>query len=171
VEGYAGDEIYLRNCTLHNGIFYGSRSADIPISVRDCAFDQVMVYFTGDGFASDATNTDYSYNAYADATDPFPSPGGASHDQASVVFNWQSGPLGRFYLPSDSVLSITDIPTPISLGCIILTPKPTGQGRRTQWWTLAIITWPSGAGPPIQFGWMMRCRRVPSKLAIGIFGR
>jgi hypothetical protein len=104
VQGNAGNEIYLRNCTLHNGYFYGSRSRAIPISVRDCAFDQVTLYNVFDTYSTNSAITDYSYNAYTNAADPFPSPAGASHDQASVSFNWQTGPLGIFYLPTNSVL-------------------------------------------------------------------
>ena len=105
VEGDPGNEIYLRNCTLHNGRFYGQRNGGpIPISVRDCAFDQVDLYGLFDAYSSYSTNTDYSYNAYTNATDPFPNPTGTSHDQTSVSFNWQVGPLGKFYLPSDSYL-------------------------------------------------------------------
>jgi hypothetical protein len=105
VEGNTGNEVYLRNCTLHNGYFYGQRTKGaIPISVRNCAFDQVILYGLFDSYSGNATYTDYSYNAYTNATDPFPNPTGTSHDQASVSFNWQVGPLGRFYLPTNSVL-------------------------------------------------------------------
>jgi RHS repeat-associated protein len=104
VYGYPGNEVYLRNCTLHDGVFYGQRAEAIPISVRDCAFDQVTLYGVFDSYSSNPTNTDYSYNAYTNSTDPFPNPTGTSHDQTSVTFNWQTGPLGRFYLPTNSVL-------------------------------------------------------------------
>jgi len=64
----------------------------------------VNLYGVFDAWSSYSTNTDYSYNAYTNATDPFPNPTGTSHDQAGVTFNWQVGPLGRFYLPTSSAL-------------------------------------------------------------------
>jgi hypothetical protein len=101
VQGHTGNEVYLRNCTLHNGNFYCQRSIAIPVSARDCAVDRVSLSVV-DGYSSNPTNTYYDYNAYTNATDPFPI--GGSHDANSVSFNWQVGPLGRFYLPTNSVL-------------------------------------------------------------------
>lgn len=101
VQGHTGNEFYLRNCTLHNGAVYVSRSMAIPVSVRDCAFDQVTLS-VADGYSSIPTNTDYDYNAYPNVSGAFPFNGG--HDKSSVSFNWQSGPLGRYYLPTNSVL-------------------------------------------------------------------
>jgi len=121
IYGYPGNEIYLRNCTLHNGIFYGQRVTAIPISVRDCSYDGVALYVT-DSYSSNPTYTDYDYNAYTNATDPFPI--GGSHDQNSVVFNWQSGPLGRFYLPSTSTLIDAGTPMPIWLVFTISPRRP-----------------------------------------------
>ena len=104
IYGYPGNEIYLRNCTLHNGVFDGRRITVIKISVQDCAFDGVSLYGLFDSYSGNTNYTDYSYNAYTNATDPFPNPTGTSHDQSSVTFNWQTGPLGRFYLPTSSTL-------------------------------------------------------------------
>jgi hypothetical protein len=100
VQGHTGNEVYLRNCTLHNGNFYSQRSRAIQVSALDCAFDRVSLSVS-DG-SSYPANTYYDYNAYTNSTDPFPI--GGSHDKNSVTFNWQVGPLGRFYLPTNSVL-------------------------------------------------------------------
>jgi len=43
------------------------------------------------------------YNAYTNLSNPFPSGYGAN-DVRGVSFNWQSGPLGNFYLPATSPL-------------------------------------------------------------------
>jgi hypothetical protein len=102
VKGSPGNEVYLLNCTLHNGNFYSQRQTAIPVSATNCAFDGVSLSVS-DG-TSYPTYTRYDYNAYTNATDPFPI--GGSHDKNSVSFNWQSGPLGRFYLPTNSVLMI-----------------------------------------------------------------
>jgi hypothetical protein len=101
IAGLAGNEVYLRNCTLHNGYFYAQNSAAIQTTVRDSAFDGVELHLAG-SYSNSPTYTHYDYNAYPNATDPFPI--GGSYDQKSVSFNWQVGPGGRFYLPSNSAL-------------------------------------------------------------------
>jgi hypothetical protein len=55
-----------------------------------------------DYYGSHPAYTDYDYNAYTNAANPFPI--GGSHDVGGVAFNWQASWLGDFYLPSDSIL-------------------------------------------------------------------
>jgi hypothetical protein len=102
VQGYPGNAWIMRNCTWRGGILYMARShTAIPVSVRDCSFDGTSFSLV-DSFSSNPACTDYDYNAYTNATNPFPI--GGTHDQTSVSFNWQTGPLGTYYLPSGSAL-------------------------------------------------------------------
>jgi hypothetical protein len=101
VSGYPGDQWIMRNCTWHEGLLYFQRNySAIPISVRNCSFDNATINTNGDQFVSNVTNTDFAYNAYTAATSPV----GGTNNETSVVFNWQTGPLGSFYLPTNSVL-------------------------------------------------------------------
>jgi len=104
VAGWTGNEMYLRNCTLHEELLYISRyhTPPMPVSIRDCSFDPANLYTNGDAFITNTNYSDFDYNAYTNAAAIFPV--GCSHDQKSVTFNWQAGPLGIFYLPTGSVL-------------------------------------------------------------------
>jgi hypothetical protein len=113
VYGYPGNELYLRNCTFHYGNYYVQRVNPIYVSVRDCVFDRATLTLT-DSYRTNSLYTDYDYNAYTNAVDPFPI--GGSHDQQSVNFNWQTGPLGKFYLPSTSPLIDTGDVTADAVG-------------------------------------------------------
>jgi hypothetical protein len=98
VSGYPGDQWIMRNCTWHEGLLYFQRNfSAIPISVRDCIFDGATISTNGDQFAS---NLDFAYNAFTNATSPV----GGSNNKTSVVLNCQTGPLGNFYLPTNSIL-------------------------------------------------------------------
>ena len=97
VAGLPGNEWTLRNCTWRGGQFYMDRWwSPIPVSVRDCAFDDVTIS-VDDGQGA----TDYDYNAYL--TNATRLDAGATHDVllATNSFNFQSGPLGYFYLPTN----------------------------------------------------------------------
>jgi hypothetical protein len=104
VAGWTGNEMYLRNCTMHEDVLYIDRyhSPAMQVSIRDCALDQVTVYTNSDSFITNPSYTDFDYNAYTNAATFFPL--GSSHDQKSVTFDWQTGPLGNFYLPWYSAL-------------------------------------------------------------------
>lgn len=105
IKGIAGNEVYLRNCTLHNGYFYGQRLSGIPITVQNCAFEGIQVYtFESSAYSTNSAITYYNFNAYTNSVDPFPNPLGITNDQKSVTFTWQTGPAGKFYLPANSVL-------------------------------------------------------------------
>jgi hypothetical protein len=104
VAGWPGDQWIARNCTFHEAIFTLQRyhSPPAPASLRDCSFDQVSVVTSGDSFITNTNYSDFDYNAYTNASNLFPV--GCVHDQQSVTFNWQTGPLGTYYLPGGSVL-------------------------------------------------------------------
>ena len=99
-QGRSGNEIAARNCTWYGAYLYFTPTTAVPVSIRDSAIDGASI--TASGYAANATYADYAYNAYTNASNPFPV--GGTGDQSSVTFNWQIGPLGRFYLPTNSVL-------------------------------------------------------------------
>jgi hypothetical protein len=104
VAGWTGNEISFRNCTMREDVLYVQRnhSPAAPVHIRNCAFDFLTLY-TADSFITDTNVSDFDYNAYTNASNLFPV--GCAHDKKSVTFNWQTGPLGNFYLPPTSVLT------------------------------------------------------------------
>lgn len=103
VAGWYGNEMYLRNCTLHEEILYIIRTySAMPVSIRDCSFDQVTLSTNGDAYMTNTAVSDFDYNAYTNSSNLFPV--GCAHDKKSVTFNWQTSWLGSFYLPTNSVL-------------------------------------------------------------------
>ena len=129
VEGFPGNAWIMRNCTWRGGMLYMARShTEIPVSVRDCSFDGTAVSVV-DSFSSHSASTDYDYNAYTNATDPFPI--GGSHDKTSVSFNWQIGPLGTYYLPSGSVLIDAGDTTADQLGLYHVTTQTAANSQET----------------------------------------
>src|SRR5690606_27760941 len=69
-------------------------------SIKDSAFDTTSFSFAN--YGSNAGNSEYDYNGYSNASNPFPHGGG--NDQSSVAFDWQSGWLGQYYLSGSSDL-------------------------------------------------------------------
>lgn len=105
VEGHPGNQWIMRNCTFHGGELYMGRVttyASIPVSVRDCSFDST-IFSLVDALSSNPTYTDYNYDAYTNASNPFPL--SSTNDVVmSGGFNWQSSWFGSYYLPIDSPL-------------------------------------------------------------------
>jgi hypothetical protein len=100
VAGWTNCQFHLRNTTFKGGSFVITRtSGPIPVSARDCAFDGTAMN-VNDAYASNPTWTDYDYNAFLTGG-PYTTPTGA-HDVLVSSFNWQTGPLGRFYLWTNS---------------------------------------------------------------------
>jgi hypothetical protein len=102
--GDSSGALYLQNCTMFGGVFQVQRSSGgtTEVSVRNSAFDGTTNLLTSDFYATNATYTDYDYNAYTNSTNPFSI--GGTHDQMSVAFNWQTNWLGNFYQPTNSPL-------------------------------------------------------------------
>jgi hypothetical protein len=96
----------FRNCTFRRGSFTIVHwEAGAPYwysSIRECAFDGTPINIQAP-FGYNLAYADYDYNAYTNLSNPFPSGYGAN-DVRGVSFNWQSGPLGNFYLPANSPL-------------------------------------------------------------------
>ena len=92
VQGWPGNEWIMRNCTFHGGFLYMGRSyTEIPVSVRDCAFDGTTLSLV-DSYSSNTNFTDYSYNALTNIVNPFPV--GGSNDVVPLRQRVTS-PVGR----------------------------------------------------------------------------
>ncbi len=101
VIGQAQSSFVMRNCTMIGGRLEMQRSGPTPVLIRDCSFDGTTISLA-DSYGSNPDYTDCNYNAYTHASNPFPV--GGDQDLPSVNFNWQAGPLGKFYLPTASPL-------------------------------------------------------------------
>jgi hypothetical protein len=101
---YAEGERIYRNCTFRGGLFqlYRWNPGYVMVSLRDCAFDGMAFDTANDFIRTNPTYNDYNYNAYTNSANPLPI--GGANDVQGVTFNWQTGPLGKFYLPSNSEL-------------------------------------------------------------------
>lgn len=105
VDGNGPCGVVLRNCTMFGGLLQlvPSSSYASTYKIWDCAFDQTAFQFSGP--AANSTYAAYNYNAYTNATRPFPSGVSGPNDVPMAAgFNWQSGALGNFYLPTNSML-------------------------------------------------------------------
>ena len=102
--GSGGQTWIWRNCTIKGQAFTLDRSGAggyTYVSIRDCAFDGTTLS-TADTYATNPTYTDFNFNAFITNTSyTYPS---GSNDVYVTDFNWQVGPLGSWYLPSDSTL-------------------------------------------------------------------
>ncbi len=101
----------LQNCTFIAGEFQLTRDSygTTPVIVRDSSFDGTF-FATEDYYATNASLSDYDYNAYTNSTDPF-SIGGANDRQMTDGFNWQPSWFGNYYLPTNSpLIQSGDIP-------------------------------------------------------------
>jgi hypothetical protein len=103
VNGYSGCSFAMRNCTMIGGRLAMQRNSSgaNPVSVRDCSFDGTT-FQLADYYGANPAYTDYDYNAYTNVANPFPVGGG--QDIIVTTFNWQSGSLGKWYLPGGSPL-------------------------------------------------------------------
>lgn len=105
VDGNGPCGVVLRNCTMIGNLlqFVPSASYASTYKIWDCAFDGTSFQFSGP--AANATYAAYDYNAYTNATRPFPSGVSGPHDViVSSGFNWQTNWLGNYYLPTNSTL-------------------------------------------------------------------
>ena len=101
IEGWPGNEVVMKNCTkIGHWVDFSAHTYPTYFIVKDNAFDGVQFNLTG--YGANASYATYDYNAYTNATKPFPV--GGANDKTNVVFNWQRGPLGDWYLPTNSVL-------------------------------------------------------------------
>jgi hypothetical protein len=90
----------MRNCTMVGGPLQLIPYDPSYYTVLDCAFADVTYQFSS--YAANASYATYDYNAYTNASNPFPV--GGSHNVPVSSFNWQTSWLGNFYLPTNSTL-------------------------------------------------------------------
>jgi Concanavalin A-like lectin/glucanases superfamily len=93
--------LIMQNGTMHGGtLFIQHWSSTVwPVTISDSAFDSTSI--SVDDYSGGST-LHCDYNAYTNTTNPFPT--GGSHDVQGVIFNWQSGPFGNYYLAQSSPL-------------------------------------------------------------------
>jgi len=82
---------FVRNCLFHGGQFVVSRSNSGSWSFRDSLFDAVAITDSGDG-------VDAAYNGFT--TNTVNNLGGSSN-QINLVPDYQTGPLGSYYYPTN----------------------------------------------------------------------
>lgn len=90
-------DLSLQNCTLRDGsLTVNNLNNNTSIEAYDSAFDGTSITLENNPGVSAANN------AYPSGVSPLPND--ANDVFVSGGFNWQSGPLGNFYLPPDSPL-------------------------------------------------------------------
>lgn len=105
VAGFPGNEFLFRNCTWIGGWVYSYLDyTPLPFGFYDCAFDGTVFDINGNATFNNG------YNAYLTnvipsiwSGNPTLTPVG-NGNQFVDTFSWQVGPLGRFYLPTNSPL-------------------------------------------------------------------
>ena len=102
IQGWPGNAVIVTNCTWHGGdLCLTPNYTPITIIVRDCAFDESAN--TTSSYAANTNYANYDYNAFTNTAAEFPI--GGTHDKiVTNGFNWQTGWLGNFYLPTNSPL-------------------------------------------------------------------
>jgi hypothetical protein len=98
--------VAMRNCTMRGrnlDLYRFDSGTNAAVSIRDCAFDGGPVNTALAG--TNSSLTDFDYNAFL-TNAPRTTPIGA-HDILVTNFNWKAGPLGNFYLPTNSPLMNT----------------------------------------------------------------
>ena len=116
ITGATNVELVMRNCTMHGGWLSIARQQDVGlgyVGVHDCIFDGTLISPSSDAYSYDPTWTLYTNNAYTD-TNYVLLPTSLGDIATDLV--WQTGPLGRFYLPSNSVLVDASSNSAASLG-------------------------------------------------------
>jgi len=126
VDGDGPCSVVLRNCTKIGNWLQLVPYLTSTYLILDSAFEDVTYQFSGPA-ASGGTAT-YDYIAYTNASNPFPV--GGTHNVAVSGFNWQSGWLGNFYLPTNSTLINTGSVTASAIGLYHYTTQ-TNQAKET----------------------------------------
>lgn len=131
VDGNGPCGVVLRNCTMIGNLLqFWPSSAYLPtFKVWDCIFDGTSFQFTAT--AANSTYAAYDYNSYTNATRPFPTGIGGTHDVVVPSgFNWQTNWLGNFYLPTNSTLINTGSVSAASIYLYHFTTQ-TNQSKET----------------------------------------
>jgi hypothetical protein len=93
-----------RNCTFIGGSAYLNHwsSTTWPVWIENCAFDNTDFTNMNDYSAGDTNITYCDYNAFL--TNASRTVVEGTHDLTVTNFNWEAGPLGDFYLSTNSPL-------------------------------------------------------------------
>jgi len=108
----------FQNCTVRGGYFSlirdSANTGRVKVTVRDCAFDGGVDLTMSDSYSANSSLTYCDYNAFlTGATRTTPT---GSNDKIVSAYNWQSGWLGNFYLPSTSTLIDADVMAASTVG-------------------------------------------------------
>ncbi len=98
---------HLRNCTMLGGALSinrwdGGNPGAVQVTILDTVFDDTVISPVTDAHSYNSALTTYNYNGFrtnANRTTPT-----GANDVIVTNFNWQSGPLGNYYLPTNSPL-------------------------------------------------------------------
>jgi hypothetical protein len=94
----------VRNCTFYRGgISINRWYSALPVTLRDCAMSQ-SAFPVADGYSGNTNVSDYSYNAFLEGAQRT-TPTNATDLVVAGSAGWQTGWLGRFYLPTNSPLA------------------------------------------------------------------
>jgi hypothetical protein len=93
--------VAMRNTTMRGGKFIVTHTSGSswPADIADCAFEGTAISVNSGGNPS---LIHYDYNAYLTGANRLTPT--SANDKLVSSFNWQTGPSGRFYLPTDSLL-------------------------------------------------------------------
>jgi hypothetical protein len=98
-EGRSDTHMTLLNCTMKGACITINRSYATPVTIHNCAFDGATMN-TSDSYNLNSC-TSYNYNAFTTGYETTPA---GANDVIVTNFNWQTGPLGLFYQPTNSSL-------------------------------------------------------------------
>jgi hypothetical protein len=115
----SGGSLSLQNCTLHGGsLTVNNVNNNQSANAFDSAFDGTVITINNPS----GVNNFRGYNdAYLSGATKLPIENGDPLDQTS--FNWQSGPLGNFYLPANSPLIDTGDQQASAISVTVNTPN------------------------------------------------
>jgi hypothetical protein len=95
VAGWPGNEFHWQNCTFRGREVYVMPYASVmPASFKNCIFDGTSIVQSGD------IASDFGFNAYLNGWTQL-DPAGSGNVVVNS-FDWQTGPLGDFYQPTNS---------------------------------------------------------------------
>jgi hypothetical protein len=98
---YGAANYTMQGCTCVRGNVEADHTSGSvwPVTIFNCTFDQTTFYMNAHGLATNGYYTDY--NSFRSGFETTTNLGG--HDITNIVsYNWQSGSLGNYYLPTNS---------------------------------------------------------------------
>jgi hypothetical protein len=123
--------ISMRNCTMQGGLLFADHwdGTTWPVWIENCAFDRTDLLGMNDNSGGNTNITYCDYNAFLTNANLTTIMGG--HEVTNLVsYNWQTGYLGNFYLPTNSSLINTGSVTADIIGLYHFTTQ-TNQVKET----------------------------------------